>query len=609
MMSTVGPDDSYGMAVNPAETRNAAPQISRSSSLNGEVHDMQGSPSATPKLRGPSGSLASLNSHAENQPNLKGYQNSRSGSTHLKVPKAPAHGQRVASSNYSSYNDSLESSRRSSLLKIQSLSERLACLKSSANNDYIYEAWSSAFDVSRVSCSQFTLSEIDETRRRTSDPGRLHPGPSSITAPESGIDKSWDLSPQRDVEKIKTRSFHEDLIVKPNREIRQKRIFSIEPQDSEHLSIANLDEGNDLYTSGRLQGYGCYPTAPANEDRSSFWENALRNNADVNYSFSQTVPLKEHPALHKSMVRGTVGSGKRKFRPGLRRGVEYKSSDIWKGHSNGADLKLPISMDTNGPENRLVLEDYKATMPPSWCRYPSHTRAERALSPAGAADNVFPRDFAVEFRKAEATDEQKRKVKVFRKQKLKSKSMTFGRSMIRAMGRIYNIDLRRYHGGHRSSISVGGKLEYPELEILPQLSPILHPLNEPSKSEMVQVLNALPVSSNQQNIAQRPFRDDETNNGAKNWSKLYEDCVHYPVDADESWIEESTSRILLRSRAVSDSTRLRARKVEFSSQSSAEMRSSTLDFQKALQDHEAKAKKRALQAADNLGAGRLLAPP
>lgn len=110
----------------------------------------------------------------------------------------------------------------------------------------------------------------------------------------------------------------------------------------------------------------------------------------------------------------------------------------------------------------------------SWSRYPSHTRAERCGS-AGRPDNVITRDFAVDVNHADihesddvepATSASKEAYKPERyKPSLpKSLSTTFS-------------DIKRYYSNifssttigqnRRTSITPGGRLEYPELEILP----------------------------------------------------------------------------------------------------------------------------------------------
>ena len=117
----------------------------------------------------------------------------------------------------------------------------------------------------------------------------------------------------------------------------------------------------------------------------------------------------------------------------------------------------------------------------AWARYPSHTRDSRTGS-AGPSDNVKTRDFAyhpsiaaiVESSSEEDTPSGKQK-KSKKKPKTrtgmpKSRSMTFAKEFFKNYAkhiRAPNVEFLKYGHGHRSSISTGGKLEYPELEILP----------------------------------------------------------------------------------------------------------------------------------------------
>ncbi|KAJ9665115.1 hypothetical protein H2201_004775 [Coniosporium apollinis] len=114
----------------------------------------------------------------------------------------------------------------------------------------------------------------------------------------------------------------------------------------------------------------------------------------------------------------------------------------------------------------------------AWSRYPSHTRPQRTGS-AGAADNVIARDFAAVFAPgADSTgsdSENTVKRKAAQKKKkaktpmVKSKSMRFGKNFLKNYTSIFRSqsrEFRQYGSGHRTSIAAGGKLEYPELELL-----------------------------------------------------------------------------------------------------------------------------------------------
>ena len=119
----------------------------------------------------------------------------------------------------------------------------------------------------------------------------------------------------------------------------------------------------------------------------------------------------------------------------------------------------------------------------AWSRFPSHTRAERCGS-AGREDNILTQDFAY----ATASGREPSSAmfdtpsssmhinSAYVKKKrhnwiVKSRSMTFGSVM-----RYYHNLLTSSAGrNRRSSVTTGGRLEHPELEILPPTLPA-HPL-------------------------------------------------------------------------------------------------------------------------------------
>lgn len=131
----------------------------------------------------------------------------------------------------------------------------------------------------------------------------------------------------------------------------------------------------------------------------------------------------------------------------------------------------------------------------AWGRYPSHTRDERTSS-AGHGDHVETRDFALEaaikFAMGNNSDmaddeidptarpvtppllpgQKKRKKRVGNTRIAKSHSMTFGKTFLKNYARIFrsqSIEFQKHGHGHRNSIAAGGMLEYPELELIPDV--------------------------------------------------------------------------------------------------------------------------------------------
>lgn len=110
----------------------------------------------------------------------------------------------------------------------------------------------------------------------------------------------------------------------------------------------------------------------------------------------------------------------------------------------------------------------------AWSRFPSHTRAERC-STASREDNVISQDFAYprkgKDQSSEAlafntpsTDKTRKRNWVVR-----SRSITFD-SVMRYYSNLFTSSAAR---NRRSSIAAGGRLEHPELEILPPIFPAL----------------------------------------------------------------------------------------------------------------------------------------
>lgn len=529
---------------------------------------------------------------------IQGRHTSDPGITNLKIPVAQSHAQRFASSSCLSGVDSFESSRRGSLIKIQRLSERLVNLKSYSNSDHGLKGLSSTTVVSRMPVPQFTWAGIKETSASSEAEGLHFRRPRNPTW-DAGVYEACDLPPSRATEKLKADISHEDSIVRKDRDFCRNQAFSSEVHDI-NCDSSKYADGKDGYTSCRRHGHDYDFSGSVGTNLVFVRERAPQNHAGSGSPPPQTMPVNIGTSTTlKSFDSRTQGGVKPKARPGLQRGVEYTSSDSLHGHlqpNTSSDLNLPKAMDTYLHRDKAVLMHTGTTSARSWCRYPSHNRVERSFSPAGAADNVTSRDFAIEFRGFGIADEQK-EIKSSRKKK--SRSLTFGKSIMNTLSQIYSIDLRRQHKGHRSSISVGGKLEYPELEILPHLSPTLRPLDVVAQQDITSGLRAMHPITSRQSVIKTSFPSEESINASRSWSKLYEDCVHHPVDGDERRTGGNTSRILLRSRAVSTSARNHPNNGEPSPHSSGDMRSSTSDFHISLQNYETKAKERALQAADN----------
>ncbi|KAI5276464.1 hypothetical protein E4T47_00670 [Aureobasidium subglaciale] len=118
--------------------------------------------------------------------------------------------------------------------------------------------------------------------------------------------------------------------------------------------------------------------------------------------------------------------------------------------------------------------------PHSWSHYPSHTR-DRRCSAAGRRDGVVCRDFAydedlnniyqtVPLRAVTSSSAGESRLATARKRHwiVKSRSMTFG-TILRYYSNLLTSSAAR---NRRSSTAIGGRLEHPELEILPPMLPL-----------------------------------------------------------------------------------------------------------------------------------------
>lgn len=275
-------------------------------------------------------------------------------------------------------------------------------------------------------------------------------------------------------------------------------------------------------------------------------------------------------------------------------------------------------------DNISAEEDYQDFEKPNvdlgaWARYPSHTRAERT-GPSGLADNVKTRDFAyypnvtviLESSSDEGTPAGKNKKRNKKNRARtgipKSRSIMFTRETIRKyVKNIFapNVEYLKYGHGHRSSVSTGGKLKHPELEIIPPVFtaiPVVEEGPAPANSENgdgieMQVLTPRQISMvHRASLASRRLStvppdcdgaalDDEyfnevdpvrkarrsvsspslpvtpgpesmyTQNNAQFWSRMYESCVELPrfsASADQS-VSHSRQVSLSSHRSSSDS--------------------------------------------------------
>lgn len=374
-------------------------------------------------------------------------------------------------------------------------------------------------------------------------------------------------------------------------------------------SIGTLDGG---YSLGKLSVHGRELSSEAAEGNASIiWERALKTHA-------QEQANKLLRASEEGMTKQSRESFDSRERAICIDGHQQKMLDTKMESSGNApgpevqNLGHPIPSDAASisarPQFKKRQSGNKTTSSiASWTRYPSHDRSERSSSAAGEQDHVASRDFAHEVKPTKVGTEKR----MFSgsKQK-KSRSMTFPKNIFKSWSRIYksrSTDFRRFAGGHRSSIATAGILEYPELEMLPRPSPYYRSLEELSFT-----MSSEPGVKKSSKISESSTEYDEeaasprAESNANAWSDLYEDCVQYPQDIDQTsnTVAKDTDRDRLASvlrkpeKSKADTPR------DLSGYTTSDLRESTLDFQARLQIDEANARERALRAAEEAWGGQ-----
>ena len=306
----------------------------------------------------------------------------------------------------------------------------------------------------------------------------------------------------------------------------------------------------------------------------------------------------------------------------------------------------------------------KKTPPMSWARFPSHTRIDRNEH-AKAVDQTETRDFCAPVldvplpQKLPRIQYKPNKLSWRLHKPKKSRSMTFtklnAKKVIRQYAGLFrsqSSDLRRLRAGHRSSISAGGVVEYPELEMIPgyqyqsslgraadgssddyrcsstfreaitfprkakwrenskvgllfRENSITTPLWVDPISEHTEIGSSLPrASRSTPNLMSLYSEEFGTPVGsATAWGRLYADCVVEPPpgsptgtrtvkSATEDYVSVTLSD---RDERSIDGEGLEGRLL------SSELRSSTVDFKEMMRAEENKAKEGLLRAVEGLG--------
>lgn len=289
----------------------------------------------------------------------------------------------------------------------------------------------------------------------------------------------------------------------------------------------------------------------------------------------------------------------------------------------------PSSMDLEAQPHS---KNNSASSVEAWSRCPSHT-CELRTSSAGHEDNVKTRDFAFEVNSARIIDHENDQMRTPTNEKKraapsgisKRSSMTFGKNFFKDYTKLFrsqSTEFRRHGHGHRSSIAMGGLLDYPELEVLPEVwhrgEEAVEMAESPARDHdmSVEPTNTIDCAS-----IKRPRNSDSAERQALSvdgtadvfspaanvrvWSHFYESCVDYPrstsIDSDAFALGVGESKGFLPQSETSKSLPARLKHIKnesavsvFSERSANSVRRSTVDLAKSLQQAEQRERERVL---------------
>ncbi|KAL8763798.1 MAG: hypothetical protein Q9184_000500 [Pyrenodesmia sp. 2 TL-2023] len=480
--------------------------------------------------------------------NIRRQQFSTTGS-HPMVPTDYSHYQRSressglqspreASSVYSSNDENLASSRRNSIRLLESLPARVERLKCRASAGDLYGTSAQHSQITVIPRSRFTTTLTDEEKQpETNSEGSYGSEGNDDEGDSYVLAKSQSPPLRRSSTEPRLNKFKRDSPA------------SFDGSGEWHLSLPPRQPTGLLHRqSTRLvsrQSTGLLTS----EGTGSVWEKALREHAQEDHAISRARMGSISYEIGRDDLKKRARSRRFTRTPSPLQGI---TEDPWsqprgmgREPASGRVSTTPTVIIGGHSSDRRPSPagqhaDRVSTMSPSssirsldsWARYPSHNFDERTEA-ASVNDNVITRDFAI-------GQAPQRRVS-----KKKSRSMTFGRRFLHKVGHLYKTrssDFRRYHAGHRSSISVGGRLEYPELEIpRPIFGPVLlagpregsETGSEMVREEALREAIATPIPSTPVHPATKePKLNAAAPSGPElnvvEWNRKYDDCVKVP---------------------------------------------------------------------------------
>ena len=293
----------------------------------------------------------------------------------------------------------------------------------------------------------------------------------------------------------------------------------------------------------------------------------------------------------------------------------------------------PSSMDF---KTQLHSKNNSTSSLKAWSRYPSHTR-ERRTGSAGHEGKVKTRDFAFEVNSAQIIDPDNDQMRTPTSKKrratlsriYKSSSMTFSKNFFKNYTKLFrsqSTEFRRHGHGHNSSIAMGGLLDYPELDVLPEVwyrgiaeaEEAVEMAESPARDHdmSVELTNTIDRASikgprNSDSAESRALSMDGTADvfglpaNSRVWSHFYESCLDYPrstsIDSDDFALGIGESKGFLPQSGTSKSLPARLKHIKndsvvssFSERSVSSVRRSTVDLVKSLQQAEWRERERVL---------------
>lgn len=505
-----------------------------------------------------------------------GWKQFRTPATHL-----------TSSSVYSS--GSLPPSPPDSNLHINSLSDRL----------YYLEVFQPSEEIVSVPASRPKSVDLENLERRTVETS-YHSSNESLMNRELAAAETR-ISPVRANTLPKNSRFREDL---------DRISAELALTNPPRRRVSNLDGGRSL----------------RNEDAASVWERALREHSQEDRAISHT--------RMGSTVSDMIGPRQLDPRTAASNGqVVRKRSSFLRTNDRrvpepleGAQLQAHLDAYTLPPRRadtrtRPTVEGTKrspsAVRASSWARYPSHTRPERSTSPAGVSDQVYSRDFAItpSGLVPKVFSEHEPSPLSNNSKKEKTETMSFGKRMLSTISSLYrgqSQELQRRlvneARGHRSSISEGGRLEYPELEMLGSISP---PMPSPDIATKVRLEEDFRRASAQASTSTATRSSGQVSRKqSQDWAREYQDCISIhsnPKSKSKSGLLTPVSTAVGTSGEDGDDARLGGKetvgdvRVDGSLSKAAGsregteadlLRGSTLDFKRSLEFEEGRARER-----------------